>query len=735
MTKTLTLLLPALWIVAGAQADQISTSLSVNVTAALDLASGNVTVNGTANLTNIGTGTVKETLQTGQIITGGDSATLPLPIVLSGGTLNISLSVPGASLLGGGPITGSGTVTGGTGTYQGATGTFTSLSGSATGSLFQTATISFSGPGTVTLGGSGSGGTGTGGTGTGGGGTNTPTPTITAVLDAGSYTSNIAEGSIFVVKGTNLSNSGYTAFSFPLPTVSTNSDKASITFTPTAGGAGTQAYLIYTYNQSGTNQLAAILPSTVAAGNYNVTVTANGATSTPFAAAVVKNKVELFTQDASGSGLVLNQNVVSASEYDVDRFTTGTVAGITISPAHPGQTLVAYATGLGPVSGGDNVASPGYDFTKNGVTVAAVVGGVSIPALYAGRTPTLAGLDQINFTLPANVPTGCTVSFQISENGVLSAPTFLAIAPDASSSACVQPGFTTSQLQNFDQGGTVTSGDFEVSQLQESVPSVGTVKIDTAGGGFYKFSGFQLAALAQQQIQTSSSGACTVTHFSGSASQISSGGTLTGLDAGKITLNGPAGSGVTNLALTQDGSLGYSLSLGEEGLGVSIPGQPNVTLSPGTYTLTGSGGADVGPFTATVQLGSPLAVTGGIPATVVRSSGLTLNWTGGNASDVVEIVGYSGTTSGSGASQKIDATEFFCSAKAGDKTFTVPASILNQLPAATNTGTSAGFLEVISSTQPVSGNGLFTAPLTAGGSIGNALFLGSSGSGSLVSYQ
>ena len=77
---------------------------------------------------------------------------------------------------------------------------------------------------------------------------------MTEVLDAGSYTKNIAQGSIFVVKGTNLSASGFTQFSFPLPT---SSSGVKITFTPAAGGAGTDAYLVYLYNQSGVNQLAA----------------------------------------------------------------------------------------------------------------------------------------------------------------------------------------------------------------------------------------------------------------------------------------------------------------------------------------------------------------------------------------------------------------------------------------------------------------------------------------------
>ena len=87
-----------------------------------------------------------------------------------------------------------------------------------------------------------------------------------------------------------------------------------------------------------------------------------------------------------------------------------------------------------------------------------------------------------------NVPTGCTVSFQISANGVLSTSTFIAIAPDATSSACVLPGFTTSQLQSLDNGATITTGGFQVAQFSttETIPGTGptAAKIDVASGAF-----------------------------------------------------------------------------------------------------------------------------------------------------------------------------------------------------------------------------------------------------------
>ena len=144
--------------------------------------------------------------------------------------------------------------------------------------------------------------------------------------DAASNTPTIAQGSIFIVKGSNLSAAGYTPFAPPRPQVSSG---VKVTFTPVSGGgAGTDAYLVYLYNQGGVNQIACILPSTVAVGNYNVTVT-NGTASAPVVAQVVANKIGLFTQDSSGSGLASVQNYISASVVDLNRLTTGSVGGVT----------------------------------------------------------------------------------------------------------------------------------------------------------------------------------------------------------------------------------------------------------------------------------------------------------------------------------------------------------------------------------------------------------------------
>ena len=714
MKRTFSTLALALLVCAAAMAATISTTLTVNATGSFGGTS--ITATGTASLTTIGSGTFSGTVSLTPDSTGNYSA--PFTITLSGGagTITGTLKIPPAVLTGSG--TGSATITGGT--YPGVSGgSFPSLAG--TGSLGASGlTLSFTGPGTIITGGT----------------PPPPVPTISAVQDAASNTPNIAQGSIFIVKGTNLSASGYTPFGPPRPTSSTG---VKVTFTPVAGGTGTDAYLVYLYNVTDStgknvNQIACILPSTVAVGIYNVTVT-NGTVSAPFSAQVVASKVALFTQDNTGGGLAVVQNYVSAAEVDLNRLTTGSVNGITISPAHPGQTLIAWGTGLGGYAAGDNSNSPVFDFSKT-LTIQAVVGGVSIPVLYAGRAG-YPGEDQINFTLPGNVQTGCAVPLQISVNGNLSAATSISIAPDANSSACVMPGYTTAQLKNFDNGGTYTIGGFSITQFTETVQVQGqaqTVKLDSISGAFSQITGFQLGAAATANPTVGQqSGSCTVIPFTtaGSTSGVSAGGKLKGLDAGTVTINGPSGSTLTNQALTEtnlapvneDASYDYSYT-SYEGLG--IPGQASFSLVAGTYTLSGAGGKDVGAFSTSLTLGSPLTITGGLPSTVIRSAGLPLNWTGGNASDVVVIVGLSETSTGTGSSAVTTGAEFICTTTAGQGGFTVPASILTQLPASTT-----GILEMSSGNNSAS----FTASLKAGGSIDVGYFGAFLGIGAAPAYQ
>ena len=692
----------ALLVCAAVPAAVINTTLTVNATGTPSATFTSFAIAGTVSFTGgLGTGKIASTVP---LDLSSASVVADYTITLdAGGTLSGKLTVP-LSILNGGPATVNVTITGGTGTYPNATSGTTpiALTGSVSGDIVSGFKLTNFTSGTFTI--------------TTGGTPPPPVPTITAVQDAASNTPNIAQGSIFIVKGSNLSASGYTPFGPPRPTVSSG---VKVTFTPVSGGgAGTDAYLVYLYNQSGVNQIACILPSTVAVGSYNVTVT-NGTVSTPVVAQVVANKIGLFTQDSTGSGLASVQNYISQTVVDLNRLTTGVVSGVTISPAHPGQAVIAYGTGLGAYAAGDNTASPAFDF-RSTETIVAVVGGVNIPVAYAGRAG-YAGEDQINFTLPTNIQTGCAVTLQISVNGKLSAPTSIAIAPDANSTACVMPGYTTQQLTNFDNGGTYTTGYFSLTQFAMSIPSLGTEKVNSIAGAFSKITGFQLASASQGDVSVIQSGSCQVIQATISGTTSVS-GTVTHLDAGTVTINGPAGSSLTNLALTKTDN-SYSLTNIE---GFSLPGQTSFSLPPGTYTLNGAGGNDVGTFNTSITLGSPLTLSSPLPDTVVRSAGLTVNWSGGNASDLVEIIGGTSTTTGTGTNSVTNSSTFICITNAGQRTFTVPASILTQLQPATT-----GSLIVASGVTPAT----FTASLKAGGSIDSGSFTSFVGIGGSPAYQ
>ena len=485
------------------------------------------------------------------------------------------------------------------------------------------------------------------------------------------------------------------------------------------------------------NQLAAILPSTVAPGAYNVTVTYAGSTSTGFAAQVVASKPGIITQDSTGNGLAAAQVLPS---YNLIRLTTGTVAGTAIEPAHPGDTVVVYGTGLGPVPFADNnpVPNAGYTFSN----VQAIVGGTTITPLYAGRTPGASGLDQIAFTLPSNITTGCAVTLQIMEGNGTSSATTLSIAPSSSATACVYPGLTTAQLENLDQGGTFTTGAFEIIQSTEAVS--GTNETDSlASGSFSQLTGFELSSATSSSVvavpgnyTTTTIGACTVYQFTSTGTgsgtgTVLAGGVSTTLDAGTVTLNGPSGSNITNEALTETNNI-YSKTLGESGF-TGLQNPPNGVIVAGTYTLAGAGGKDVGAFNTSLTL-APLTVTGALPATVTESAGVTINWTGGNAPDVVEIFGVSSSTTGSGSTAVTTTAEFLCQTTAGEGTFTVAPSVLTLLPkvstSAVSAGTGSGSLGVY--TEPAAAT--FTAPLTAGGTVAST-FSALTTTGAVVGYQ
>ncbi len=559
-------------------------------------------------------------------------------------------------------------------------------------------------------------------------------PTVTDVLDAGAYTSTLAQGTVFVVKGTNLCTTSQTT---TLPYKTSALSGVTIQLTPVAGGAPISAYMIYTYCQGGVTQLAAVLPSNAAAGDYNVTVTSAGGTSAPFKTTVVARKFGIMTQNGSGSGRALVQNVVSQSQYDLNGFTKGAVpgAGFQRSPAYPGETLIVWGMGLGAATGFDAQApGSGLDFLGQGLDVKVQVGNKTITPIYAGRSNLFPGLDNVVFTLPSDVQTGCFVPFQVTVAGKASNSATLAIAPNSQASACADPNYNTDTLTRLDAGGGLVVGLFNLLGLNTSASFGGqtfSFRSESISGAFSRFTADQVNEIPNV-ASLAAGGACQVFRVTSGTAGVATPTDVTNLDAGTITLNGP---NVNNRPLTETKNT-YSLAL-------TTPPSTAQLIAAGTYTLTGAGGTDIGPFTASVNVNTPLTITGSLPSTVNRGQNLAIAWTGGGT-DIVEIVGSSSALLSGNPSNNTavyDSGTFICTTTADKGSFTVPSSILQQLPATPpptgSTPNGIGTLSVFTSSVPNANakNGFFTAPLRSGGNIDLGLFLAGLGTTATPTYQ
>jgi len=559
-------------------------------------------------------------------------------------------------------------------------------------------------------------------------------PIITAVVDAAGYTPNLAAGSVFIVEGTDLCGPDATATT---PYGAGPIGGATIQLTPVAGGTPLNAYMIYCFDTSGATQLAAEVPSNAAPGDYNVTVTFSGITA-PFKTTVVAQKFQLMTQSGTGSGRALVQNVVSTTQYDLNGFSNGAVADASYfrSPAKPSAFLIAWGTGLGAAAAFDAEPPATLDFLAQGLDVKVVVGGVEVSPVYAGRSNVFPGLDNIVFQLPANVPAGCSVPLEVRIAGQLSNLTTIAIASNGNADAC-DSQFTPDALARLDAGGTVTAGFFNLTGFVTNLTVQGqslAVRVEGATGTFARFDADTLTELPN--FSTAAIGTCQVYQTPTTSASVgllvSSGVKL--LDAGNIALNGPNAS---NRALAETNNV-YALSLGTALAISGLPPMPGFNSSPlitqGSYTLSGTGGTDVGPFSVSVTVNPPLKITGGLPLIVNRNQDLNLSWTGGGAGLVLIAGSASALTSGTVDNGTFNTGSFLCVTAADQQSFTVRSSLLLQLPA-TPAGAGVGTLAAYTMSAPARTNGLFGVPLTAGGTTDFALFTAGIGESSAAVYH
>jgi hypothetical protein len=164
-----------------------------------------------------------------------------------------------------------------------------------------------------------------------------------------------------------------------------------------------------------------------------------------------------------------------------------------------------------------------------------------------------------------------------------------------------------------------------------------------------------------------------------------------------MSLTGPGGAQGNILRQDTGGYLGVFL-------------QP--ILGPGLWTITGTGGADVGPFKASITLPDNLVWTNQGNFANVPNLDLTIAWTGGNApgNPVVTIFGNSTVVNAKDPS-KSRAKSFYCAAPASAGKFVVPAAVRQQMPSSNVADGETAFGSLAITTG---GFATFTAPLTKG---------------------
>lgn len=484
-------------------------------------------------------------------------------------------------------------------------------------------------------------------------------PSIREVWDGGAYTANVAQGSVFVVKGSGLSTAGLVQAPPPIyPKILNN---VQITFTPAGGGAAIEMLMVYTYNLSGVNQLAGVLPSTTPVGAYDVRVINSGSTSAPVRTSVVARKPGIVTADGRGSGPA--QATLSGQLILQRTSNQGKIGQFDTRPAHAGDRVDLWGTGVGADAASDTGGTSGDQTAAGQIRV--LVDGMEITPLYAGRSQGYPGLDQIVFNLPLNVTLSCTNNIQVRAGGVLSNLVTIATS-DGDTCPALPPGLTQTEIDGILSRGVYKSGELSVYRWTDyelgDCYYCGPYRRDYAYGVFNSVSGPKLATLFSTTLPAPTDGVCDdkIVRTPGGAIGFGS------LDAGaSLTVRGPAGS----RDLRRDDLVGNFAYYNITGFGT-----PGAFNDPGNYTFTGPGGPQVGSFSVSVDVAPELVWTNRESVSVVtRANGVTVTWTGGEPTQLVQISGMIEAASGTRG--------FVCYARQSAGHFTVPASVLNRLPA------------------------------------------------------
>ncbi len=455
----------------------------------------------------------------------------------------------------------------------------------------------------------------------------------------------IARGSVFAVFGENLGPAQSPTLSFPLSTT-----LAGVSLSVTQNGTTTATFPIFV----SPGQINAIMPSTVAAGPATLRLIYQSTKSNAITIQIANATPGLFAVSGGGYGPGAFQNFINEANEPVNS---------SIGPASPGQTVVLYGTGLGPVTFPDNVAPTAGNVST---PVSATIGGQPVSVLYSGRSPCCSGLDQITVTLPGNVPLGCWVPVTVNAGGVVSNTATLAIAAPGVA-ACSDPANPLSSL-------VLTAGTQAFISLNQ-VDEIQNVETATplAGVQSQLYSRFFTRPASPYNFDPYMSyppaGSCFVHQTSGDANvSFSLRGSLPAASSlspqpGQTYNNGTSESLPTSGAFIA-GTLGATVGSTVYGAGL-LTSNATFTVDPG------------GPNKAVLAIPAETPPVWRRPSAIIavpRNAPLALSFTPGDPAAPTAIVVYAYATSVNGT------VEVECLAAQGASTFTISADNLSNLP-------------------------------------------------------
>jgi len=329
-----------------------------------------------------------------------------------------------------------------------------------------------------------------------------------------------------------------------------------------------------------------------------VVVTTAAGSSAPVEVPLNQTSPAVFTTDASGCGQAVALNVAPDGAYSVNS---------PLNSAAQGDYIALFGNGFGTAE----YAQPPDGVPPSGAAQMPYAGGGIVDGepltllSYFGLAPGFVGVDQASFQIPADTRDGCAVPVAI-ETALIS-PT-VTISIHAGRGHCVDP--PTQSYGDVSLTRTIATGTGQDGET------------DTFSAAF--LSGPGLRRPQPPQLQPGSYSANDYIPLATSRSCLAG---YTGLSAGSIQVQGPAGSVAVPPATAQDGSVTYAQSL------------PAGFIAPGAYTIAAAGSATTGPFAGQFTVGSPIQIQTNLsPGSAVSSDQpFALTWSGGDSGTQVSV--------------------------------------------------------------------------------------------------